>query len=300
MTKSLNSALRDPLSGPRVPLIIAHRGASGLAPENTLAAFKLAIAQGADGVELDVQLTADGCPIVIHDKRVNRTTNGAGIVTGLTLDQIHRLDAGAWFDRRLRIRPRIRAMAERTAPPGGNGAHFAGEPVPTLESVLATMVGSTRPLLYIELKTASVRRLELLESVVSLVRRFRTETSVTLLSFDHEIIALAKRQAPEIRTAATFPTSRRRLVSANSVIRETARAGADEAALHVSLATRRTVEALHKRGLSVSVWTANSKLVLRHLIACGVDSIITNYPDRLVGLLGSKQDASWPRREEPR
>jgi len=270
-----------------------------LAPENTLAAFRLAIEQGADGLEFDVQLTADGYPVVIHDKRIGRTTNGTGSVTSLTLDQINRLDAGAWFDRRLRMRPRVRKLVDGAAQ-GRTRTRFSGEPVPTLESVLATIAGPNRPLLYIELKANPARREEFLEAVLSIVRSFRIERSVTLLSFDHEIIALAKQRAPEIRTAVTFPTGRGRLVSANSLIRETARAGADEAALHVGLVTRRTVETLHNHGLSVSSWTANSKLLLRHIVACKVDSIMTNFPNRLVGLLGPKQDASWPRRQEPR
>src|SRR5215212_8361264 len=92
------------------PLVIAHRGASGLAPENTLAAFKLAMALGADGVEMDVQLSADNRAVVIHDARVNRTTNAAGFVENFTADHLAGMDAGAWFDRRLALRPRIRAM----------------------------------------------------------------------------------------------------------------------------------------------------------------------------------------------
>src|SRR5258708_39992946 len=82
------------------PLIIAHRGASGLAAENTLAAFRLAIALGADGVEMDVQLSADGAPVIMHDLRVNRTTNGAGLVQSFSAEQLRGLDAVSWFERR--------------------------------------------------------------------------------------------------------------------------------------------------------------------------------------------------------
>src|SRR5215467_3741453 len=96
------------------PLVIAHRGASALAPENTLAAFRLALLLGAHGVEMDVHLTTDGVPVVIHDARVNRTTNGSGAVSRLTVSQIAKLDAGAWFDRRLALRPRIRRRVAQT------------------------------------------------------------------------------------------------------------------------------------------------------------------------------------------
>src|SRR5919206_4427287 len=96
-------------------LVIAHRGASGLAPENTMAAFRLAAALGADGFELDVQLSADGRPVVIHDARLNRTTDRVGAVASLTAAELAACDAGAWFARRLARRPRIRAMAASVA-----------------------------------------------------------------------------------------------------------------------------------------------------------------------------------------
>jgi glycerophosphoryl diester phosphodiesterase len=289
MATSFNPVLHNPVEGARSPLVIAHRGASGLTPENTLAAFKVAVALGADGVELDVQLTADERPVVIHDRRVNRTTNGAGAVRGLTLDQLSTLDAGSWFARRLRMRPRIRAMLDKPALVGNDVSNLSGQRVPGLEVVLAMLNQASLSRVYIELKTDDRRR-ALLDAVISLVRSFGMERSVTLLSFDHEIIALAKIQAPEIRTAVTFPTNKRRLVSAKSIVREIERVCADEAALHISLATRRTVEAVHNRGLSVSVWTANRKLVMRRLIACGVDSIMTNFPDRLIHIVDSPRD----------
>lgn len=98
--------------------LIAHRGYSALAPENTLAAFALALEHGADGVEFDVHFTADGVPVVIHDEDVRRTTNGAGLVAELTLADVRTLDAGAWL-----------------------GERFAGERVPTLDQLLALLRG---------------------------------------------------------------------------------------------------------------------------------------------------------------
>jgi glycerophosphoryl diester phosphodiesterase len=299
MATSFHPVLHNPVERARSPLVIAHRGASGLTPENTLAAFKLAIALGADGVEFDVQLTADERPVVIHDRRVNRTTNGAGAVSGLTLDQLHTLDAGSWFARRLRMRPRIRAMLEKTVLVSNDLSILSGQRVPTLEVVLATLNQASLSRVYIELKTDD-RRKALLDTVISLVRSFGMERSVTLLSFDHEVIAHAKIQAPEIRTAVTFPTNKRSLVSAKSIVREIERVCADEAALHVSLATRRTIEAVHQRGLSVSVWTANRKLVMRRLIACGVDSIMTNFPDRLIQIIDSTKRPAAVSRESRR
>lgn len=282
--------VKDPSPEPnlRRPLVIAHRGASGFAPENTLAAFKLALALGADGVEMDVQLSADGHPVVIHDARVNRTTNGAGAVSRLTLDQLQSLDAGSWFDRRLTRRPRLRTMARRILAEASDAFQtFSHEPVPTLEVVLSLLAGAGLERIYVELKGSPATRQALLEAVLSLVRTFRVERSVTLLSFDHAIVRSAKEISGGIRTAATFPARGRRLISTRSIVRAAEHAGVDEVALHFGLVTRRAVETFHGHGLSVSVWTANSKIAMRRLVACGVDAIMTNFPNRLREVLVS-------------
>jgi len=273
----------------RKPLVIAHRGASAFAPENTLAAFRLAIALGADGIELDAQLSSDGQAVVIHDLRVNRTTNRTGLVENFTARELQELDAGAWFERRLMMRPRLRATLEREAAfARGDQVSFSVAHVPTLRSVLAILSSASLRRVYIEFKGSPANMQSLVEEVISLIREFRLEHAVTLLSFDHESVRLAKRLASEIRTAATFSIAGQRWITARSVIRATLDVDADEAALHYGLATRRMVEALHEHDLAVSAWTANSRLVMRRLAACGVDSIMTNYPKRLIELLESQ------------
>jgi len=285
---------------PLQPLVIAHRGASGLAPENTLAAFSLAMALGADGVEMDVQMSADGRPVVIHDARVNRTTNKAGGVSRLSLEQLQRLDAGAWFDRRLSRRPRIRAMIESVyAEAAAAAPRYSGEPVPSLEDVLLLLKPNALERIYVELKGSSLNNAALLESVLSLVHKHRVVQSTTLLSFDHALVRLAKQLSSEVRTGALFPARGRRLVSTRSIIQIAESAGVDEVALHYGLATRRSVEALHERGFWVSVWTANSKLAMRRIVASGADAIMTNFPNRLRELLVSesaRKSSDWIRR----
>jgi len=266
-------------------LIIAHRGASGLAPENTLAAFKLAIALGVDGVEMDVQLSADGEPVIMHDLRVNRTTDGAGPVHALRTEELRRLDAVSWFERRLVARPRLRAKVERAARDTGAQPSFPIEGPPLLAEALALLAPAALARIYVELKGARTTRDPLLEATISVVRKGKMEGSVTLLSFDHNIVAAAKGLAPEIRTALTFPIAGGRLAGARSMIKAAESAGADEVALHFGLAARRVVESLHERNVSVSAWTANRPLVMRRLAASGVDSIMTNFPDRLRGIL---------------
>jgi glycerophosphoryl diester phosphodiesterase len=273
----------------REPLVIAHRGASGLAPENTLTAFRLAIALGADGFELDVQLSADGQPVVIHDTRLNRTTERTGAVAALTAEELAACDAGAWFARRLARRPRIRAMAKSVANlTQDNDRRFVGESVPALADVLALAAAARIKRVYVELKGS--RRHDnqpLLAAVLALVSQHKMERAVTLLSFDHEIVRRARAIAPRLRSAATFAIPGHGHLTARAIINAVERAEANEAALHYGLATRRTVAALHERGISVVVWTANSKLVMRRMLAVGVDAIMTNYPNRLADLLAA-------------
>jgi glycerophosphoryl diester phosphodiesterase len=278
---------RASLPDNRKPLIIAHRGASGLAPENTLRAFRLAIALGAEGVEMDVQLTADGRPVVIHDAHVNRTTDGRGPVAELTLEKMAGLDAGRWFDRRLALRPGVRKTIERIAKESGENQVYSGENVPTLEAALDIVVPASLARIYIELKCDKKSREELVDSILALVRCLGAEAPVTLLSFDHEAIRLAKDRAPYVRTAATFPVSGRALLTARSIIELVEDVGADEAALHYGLATRRVVSVLHEREIAVSAWTANRPLIMRRLIASGVDAIMTNFPNRLKDIIAS-------------
>lgn len=267
------------------PLIIAHRGASGLAPENTLAAFRLAIALKADGIEFDVQLSMDGQPMVIHDARVNRTTNRTGAVAALKAEELVASDAGAWFARKLARRPRIRAMAAQILK---DDLQFAGESVPTLKAVLALAAAAKTPRIYVELKGRRGQdKQPLLEATLALIAQHKLERAVTLLSFDHGIIRQAKAVTPRLRTAATFAIPGRGHLTARAIIADVEQTGADEAALHYGLATRRTVAALHERGISVAAWTANSKLVMRRLLAVGADAIMTNYPNRLADLLAT-------------
>lgn len=240
---------------------------------------------GADGVEFDVQLSSDGLPVVIHDARVNRTTDGAGPVAHFTADQLAEFDAGRWFEQRLARKPRTRAMAERVTP--GGVRSFSGEGVPTLEAALALLAPARLARVYIELKSRPANRLAMVEATLELIRAFSMEQSAILLSFDHEALTLAKRMAPDIRVAANYPTAGRRLATARHIIASAEQIAADEVGLHYSLATQRAVAALRESGYAVSAWTANSKIVMRRLISRGVDSIMTNFPNRLIEVIES-------------
>ena len=270
----------------RLPLVIAHRGASAIAPENTLRALKLAVLLGADGVEFDVHLSADGCPMVIHDRRVDRTTSASGAVSQHTAGELAKLDAASWFDRRLAVRPGVRARG-RTALESMDALDWgsAEEGIPTLEAVLRLLSARGLKRIYIELKGVPETRPALLDEVIRLVRSLNLERTATLLSFHHDIIRRSAEIAGDIRTAVNIPAHIRDLPMARSIIRLAQDAGASEVSLHFSLASRRLVGALHDQGFQVAGWTANRKIIMRRLAACGVDSIITNFPDRLRTIL---------------
>ncbi|MGZ4030773.1 MAG: glycerophosphodiester phosphodiesterase [Tumebacillaceae bacterium] len=232
----------------------AHRGASGHAPENTMAAFRLAEQQGANGFELDVQVTSDGVPVVIHDELLDRTTNGHGLVLQHTLAEIRALDAGSWY-----------------------GSAFVGEKIPTLEEVMLTF--GQRMQLNIELKNSYHHMPELEEKTIALIRKYRMEKSVVVSSFHHGSMQRMHQLAPDIRTALLYDCC---LVDAIDYAK---RLGAS--ALHPFYATVREalIEEAHHAGIEVGVWTVNEPDAMERMIAEKVDTIITNYPDRLRTIL---------------
>ena len=231
-------------------LNIAHRGASGSFPENTLAAFRAAIEAGAEMCELDVQLTRDGAMVVIHDDTVVRTTDGIGAVATMTLAEIKRLDAGAKFDDR-----------------------FAGERIPTLEEVFDLVEG--RCALNIEIKS------EGLETGVSELIRARQAFGSTLVSsFDWAVLARIRHIAPEIRVGLLASRWPARLIGAATEMKA--------AAINprVDIITEDLCIAAHGREISVYAWTVDEPAEMRRLIAYGVDGIMTNWPGRLREVLG--------------
>jgi glycerophosphoryl diester phosphodiesterase len=240
-------------------LNIAHRGASAVAPANTLAAFEKAIELGADGVEFDVHLSADGAPVVIHDFSVNATTDGSGRVADMSLAQLKELDAGYYFD-----------------------PTFAHERIPTLEEVLQT--AGRRLLLNIELKTVSLRDNGLERTVIAQVKRRGLEKSVLLSSFNPFSLRRAKKIAPRIPVGLLYapglPLPLRRAWLAHLAPHE---------ARHPehTMVDSRYMRWARRRHYRVNTWTVDEPDEMRRLIDLGVDSIITNVPDILRNVVAS-------------
>src|SRR5437764_8234556 len=253
-------------------LIIRHRGASAYAPENTLAAFDLAFLEGADGIEFDVRLARDGVPVCIHDASLLRTTHLERMVEEFDSTVLSQFYAGEWFNTRY---PKFARES------------FAFERIPTLAQVFE-LYGAHQ--LYVEMKCEEPsRRAELARAVVSLTREHGLAERLVVKSFEHDSLVEVKRLAPEIRTAALFGRSwPRPLVPTSRIIAEAEGCGSDEISLHRSLLRKATVEAAHRRGFRVVVWTVNSSVLLRRAVSLKLRAVITDHPRYLKAVLTQK------------
>lgn len=235
------------------PLVIAHRGASGYAPENTMAAFQLAQELGSDGLEFDVQLTRDGIPVVIHDELLTRTTGYQGYVGDLNLNELSKLDAGGWMSPK-----------------------WKGEPIPTLEQVLQKYNGL---FLNVELKNSKMAYPGLEEKVIELVLKYCKPDQVILSSFNHQSVQKLKQIAPTLPTGLLYSTEPKQILNYAIEI------GAFAVHPDYKLLSQARMESYIKQGLHVNTWTVNESRDMEFCIKLGVDGIITNYPDRLHSML---------------
>jgi glycerophosphoryl diester phosphodiesterase len=253
---------------PPSPIIFAHRGASAHAPENTLAAFVLALKHGAEAVEMDVKLTADGEVVIIHDQSVDRTTDGTGKVAELTLSAIKKLDAGAYFD-----------------------IAYAGEPIPTLGEYF-DMLGQ-RIFTNVELTNYASPRDDLPDKVVALVKEHNLVERVMFSSFNPRALQRAQTLLPEVPVGLlTLPGWKgwplrswlgRMLVPGYQ-------------ALHPEKGdvTETLVGAAHRRGQRVHVWTVNDPGEMNRLFTLGVDGIFTDDPRLALQILRSVNRQAAP------
>ncbi|ASS76152.1 hypothetical protein CIG75_15185 [Tumebacillus algifaecis] len=239
-------------------LNLAHRGASGYAPENTMAAFRIAKEIGADGFEFDVQLSKDGVPVIIHDEALVRTTGAKGYVIEHTSDELARLDAGVWY-----------------------GQDFQGQRIPTLEQVLQTY-GDLY--LNVELKNSYHEMPGLEEKVIELIRNYGVEQNVLISSFHHKSMQTLHRLAPDLKTGLLYDCV---LVDAVTYAK---RLGAS--ALHPFYGTVKAdlLREAKAAGVQVNVWTVNDEEQMRLCAEAGVDAIITNDPQLLYEVLNSVLD----------
>lgn len=228
---------------------IAHRGASGIAPENTLAAFKKAIEIGVDAVELDLHGSADGEVVVIHDSSLNRTTNFQENVNQATLEMIKRADAGGWF-----------------------AAEFAGEPVPTLVEALECIVGNAIAVL--EIKDATIG-----EAVVKKVYEMDALEKVVIISFHASVLREVRALDPRIPTGWLIGNHNNH-ISPVQLCQQLGELGSSLLNVNHQLITEAFAYEVLRRGITLWCWTVDDLARMREMKRFGVQGITSNYPER--------------------
>ncbi|MBQ3082276.1 MAG: glycerophosphodiester phosphodiesterase [Clostridia bacterium] len=236
----------------------AHRGASAYAPENTMSAFLLACRLGADGIELDVHLTADGEVVVCHDANIKRTSDGKGVIEEMTLEELYRYDFGY---------------------PDVFGTRFKGEYIPTLKEVYRAVL-PFGVIINTELKRT---RPEIVKAVLQVEEECGAAGAVIYSSFEHDYLKELKALNPAAPVAPLYGTD-----GAFVELGKKLNATALHPAFGGVLADTEYVKKAHDAGLRVHPYTPNSIDDLTDLVEAGVDAVITNYPDRAIEIRNKK------------
>ena len=234
--------------------VVAHRGGSGTAPENTLAAINQAVFQGADWVEIDVQRTADDRVVVVHDRDLMRIGKSSLVVTQATYAQLGGIDVGSWFDPK-----------------------FADQRIPTLEAVLKLCMDRIK--VNIELKYYQWDPL-LADRVIKVVEALNMDNEVVVMSLKPEAAAQVKRRRPHWKVG----------LLAASALTDLTRADVDFLALHSRMVTPGLLRRVHRQGKTILAWTVNDPVGMTKMFGMGVDAIITDVPDRAVSLLAQRAE----------
>lgn len=232
------------------PLIIAHRGASGYAPENTLASFKKAVEMGCDGIELDVHLSKDGNVIVCHDESVDRTTNGTGLIKDLNLEDLKKLDAGSWF-----------------------GNEFSKEKIPTLNKVIE-YTKNNDILINIELKNGIINYYGLEEKVIDIIRKYDIVERVIVSSFNHRSLVKIKKLYKFIKTGVLYINNLSNPWEYAKNIR------ADALHPEFNNITKEFVNKCTEKEMIINTYTVNKERDIERIGKFKPFGIITNFPDK--------------------
>ncbi|MBD8068057.1 glycerophosphodiester phosphodiesterase [Bacillus sp. PS06] len=252
-----------------IPLVIAHRGGAGIAPENTLYAFKLSERLGVDAIELDVRLSKDHQLVVIHDHTVDRTTNGTGFVSDMTLEELKKLDAGYHLELENR----------------GYAFRGRGIQIPTLEEVFKEIKNTP---FVIELKDTDPR---VEKKVAKLIKKYDIKKKVIVGSFnDDSIKRFAKSTDGKVPIGTGSKTLKyyvflhklhldRIYPLKRSAVQIPVKVG------HIDLATERLINIIKERNIAIHYWTINDEKTMKELINLKVDGIITDYPNKMLRLI---------------
>lgn len=238
------------------PLVCAHRGRSGVFPENTMVAYEAGIEVGADFMELDVRRTADGEIVCIHDATVDRTTDGEGEVAEMTLDELRALDAGSWLD-----------------------DEFAGERIPLLRDVLERIA----PRLVVDIE---IKQREIAGQVVEIIQQTDAVRRVTIVSFDLDDLRTAKAAEPALGCGLiTSGPDEDAGQTEHDLIASALECGANFLSCSHRSMTETLVRGCHLMGLALMAWTMDEPEDLRRMIEMKVDGLVSNYPERALEML---------------
>ncbi|WP_413066178.1 glycerophosphodiester phosphodiesterase [Siminovitchia sp. 179-K 8D1 HS] len=242
---------------------VAHRGASGHAPENTMPAFQKGVEMKADYIEIDVQMTKDGKLVIIHDATVNRTTNGTGAVKDLTLEELKQLDAGSWFSEK-----------------------YAGEKIPTFEEVLDAFRGKTGILIELKLpeRYPGIEE-KVAEALIERNMHKPGNKKIVIQSFNHESIDKSKKLLPLLPHGVLLGDEWADVT--DEQLAEFA-AYADYFNPTLSIVTPELVDRVHAAGMKIYPYTSRSQEQAYELFSLDVDGIITDYPEHVYDHPGKK------------
>ncbi|MCA0171161.1 glycerophosphodiester phosphodiesterase [Bacillus sp. RAR_GA_16] len=241
-------------------IIFAHRGASRQCPENTLSAYKRAVELGAEGIEIDIQLSKDGIPVVIHDRTLKRTTSGKGIVTNTTFADLKNLDAGSWFSPK-----------------------FQDERIPSLEEVLT--FASNYPDLWLNIELKYYREDDdlLAQTAIPMIKKYRSDKNTLISSFEHERLLEVHKLWSKLETAPLYkgnlhePWQYAKKLKAKAI-------HPHFKSIHAPL-----IKTVRSHGIKVRPYTVNEEKWIRQFLDLEVDGLMTDVPDLALNIMHNKQ-----------
>ena len=244
--------------------VISHRGANVYAPQNTLPAFQKSLEMGVDGFETDVHLSQDGTLVLCHNYTIDKTSNGKGSISQMSIGQLKAHDFGTYFSPK-----------------------FAGTQIPTLREFLELIVenGGLR-VLNIELKSPRANETSIVRDTIEMVKEFDLFDSLILSSFDPKLLAEAKRIDPTVKTGFLYSPNSKVIFRVYRNPLEVAKELKADALHPFSMyVNAELVRKTHEAGMTMNVWTVNSPRAIKRFASFGVDGIITDYPDVVKGVL---------------
>lgn len=249
------------------PLIIAHRGASAVAPENTLAAFERAIADDADGIEFDVRLTKDKTVVVFHDDDLMRIGEAENVIADFNYEDLQNFDIGSWFNK---LNPKLQSP------------DFAAERIVTLDRTLE-FLNDYKGVIYIELKCRK-RDVEVLsKEVCKIIEKSKLFPQIIVKSFNLDALPIVKKICPDTKTAALFSLKILTILRKEKRLINIAKdLDVDFLSLHFSLATKNLMRKAAKQNLNVAIWTVDNPRWVKRAAKLGISHVITNNPAKLL------------------